>query len=190
MIEEVKKSVVSIKTEKAQGTGFIITNDCYVVTNAHVIYNSGDFMNAINSSGGIEPLTLIEDNHKLDIALLKMSGNCSALEFENSNNVKIGEKVIAIGNPFGYSSSVTEGIISAISRKIGDTYYDSDYIQTDTALNPGNSGGPLINTKGKVIGINNFKMYGADNIGFALESDYIVKTVNEMALKKLKKSLL
>jgi len=84
----------------------------------------------------------------------------------------VGEKVIAIGNPLGLSLSVTEGIVSGVHR-IGDNNLPA-YIQTDAALNPGNSGGPLINTDGKVIGINNFKISGTESLGFALESDYIV----------------
>jgi len=208
MIEEITKSVVSIKTEKAEGTGFIITDDGYVVTNQHVIFNPGSFINAITSNETEHPLTLIGYNHKLDVALLKISKiekvvgpwnkkieetpneSYNALKFASSNNLKVGEKVIAIGNPLGYSSSVTEGIISAISRKIGSTYYDADYIQMDTPVNPGNSGGPLINTEGKVVGLITFGILGADNMGFALESDSIVKTVNEIAMKKLGKTLI
>ena len=107
---------------------------------------------------------------------------------EISDDVQIGEKVIAIGNPLGLSFSVSEGIVSAVNREgsNGLPYY----IQTDTALNPGNSGGPLINTDGEVIGINNFKIAGGENLGFSLESNYIEDSVNEISLERLDEIIL
>ena len=109
--------------------------------------------------------------------------------FGDSDDVQVGEKVIAIGNPLGLSFTVTGGIISAVDR-IGPNGLDV-YIQTDAALNPGNSGGPLINKEGKVIGINNFKAGGeSENIGFALESNYIIDAVNDIALKEIGRALI
>ena len=180
IIENAVKGVVSIKTDISQGTGFIITDDGYLVTNAHVI-EGARYAGAITSDQETKSLTLIGYNDEIDIALLKISGNYEYLEFEDSDNVKIGEKVIAIGNPLGLSFSVTEGIVSAVDRRVRGS--SGEYIQTDTALNPGNSGGPLINTDVKVIGINNFKIAG-DNIGFALESNYIVDEVNKIAMEE------
>src|SRR3989344_1389132 len=168
IIENAVKGVVSIKTDKAQGTGFIITDDGYLITNAHVMEGATN-AGAITSDQDTKTLTMIGYNTETDIALLKISGSYDSLKFDNSNDVRIGEKVIAIGNPLGLSFSVTEGIISAVDREVKG--YPGRYIQTYAALNPGNSGGPLINTDGKVIGINNFKITG-DNIGFALESNY------------------
>ena len=98
------------------------------------------------------------------------------------------EKVIAIGNPLGLQFSVSEGIVSAVHRQ-GPSQTNS-YIQTDAALNPGNSGGPLINKQGKVIGINNFKVGGGESLGFALESNYIENIVNQIALEKLNQTLI
>lgn len=186
LIQSAVKSVVTIRTDVAQGTGFIITPDGYVVTNAHVL-SGASYAEAQTSDKEIKDMTLIGYNTNMDIALLKIKGNYDYLELGDSNNVKVGEKVIAIGNPLGLSFSVSEGIVSAINRE-GSNGLPA-YIQTDAALNPGNSGGPLIGTDGKVIGINNFKS-NAENIGFALESNYIKDTVNEIALKKLNMTII
>jgi S1-C subfamily serine protease len=186
IIEASKKSVVTIKTDAAQGTGFIITREGYVVTNAHVLYG-GSYANAITSSQETKKMKLIGYNDTMDIALLKIDGTYTPLELDSTDNVDVGEKVIAIGNPLGLSFSVSEGIVSAIDR-VGSNGLNA-YIQTDAALNPGNSGGPLINSNGKVIGINNFKSQG-ENLGFALESDYIKETVNQIALKNLNQTLI
>ena len=186
IIEAAIKSVVTIRTNVAQGTGFIITSDGFVVTNAHVLQDA-HYANAITYNREIKPMSLIGYSSKLDIALLKIEGSYSFLEFGDSDNIKIGEKVIAIGNPLGLSFSVSEGIVSAVDRVGGNGL--PAYIQTDAALNPGNSGGPLINSDGKVIGINNFKVIG-ENLGFALESNYIVDGVNKIALAALNETIL
>jgi S1-C subfamily serine protease len=186
VIEPALKSVVNIKTNVAQGTGFIISDEGYIVTNAHVL-NRARYATAITSEQESYNMKLIGYNLTLDIALLKIDGEFSSLELEKSKNVKIGEKVIAIGNPLGLSFSVTEGIVSGVDRAGDNGLYA--YIQTDAALNPGNSGGPLINSDGKVIGINNFKIRG-ENIGFALESDYIISTINEIAIENLNETII
>jgi len=186
IIESVVESVVTIRTDMSQGTGFIITSDGYLVTNYHVI-EGAEYADALTSAHNPKQLTIIGYNPYIDIALLKISGSYDYLEFDDSDNVRIGEKVIAIGNPLGLSFSVTEGIVSAVHRGIENS--PAEYIQTDAALNPGNSGGPLINTDGRVIGINNFKVAG-DNLGFALESDFIVEEVNNIATKELGGSLI
>ena len=186
IIEDAVKAVVTLRTDKAQGTGFIITNDGYIVTNYHVI-EGARYADAITSDQNSRQLTLIGYNSQMDIALLKIEGSYNHIEFDDSDDVKIGEKVIAIGNPLGLSFSVTEGIISAVNRKVSGS--SGGYIQTDAALNSGNSGGPLINTNGRVIGINNFKVKG-DNIGFALESNYIIEEVNKISSEELGQELL
>ncbi|MEM0465708.1 MAG: S1C family serine protease [Candidatus Pacearchaeota archaeon] len=186
IIENAVNSVVSIRTNIAQGSGFIITQDGYVVTNAHVLAGAR-YADAIMSDQQINSMDLIGYNLTLDLALLKMDGNFDYLEIGNSNDVKLGEKVIAIGNPLGLSFSVTEGIISGIKRKgLNDI---PAYFQTDAALNPGNSGGPLIASNGKVVGINNFKARG-ENLGFSLESNLLKEGINEISLKKLNKTIL
>lgn len=185
VIKETVDSVLTIRTDIAQGTGFIISEEGYVVTNAHVL-NGGLFANAITSDKQEISMQPIGFNENLDIALLKIPSQSSFLEFTLSKDVEIGEKVIAIGNPLGLSFSVSEGIVSAKDRNgINDI---PAYIQTDAALNPGNSGGPLINTDGKVIGINNFKVQG-DNLGFALQSEYIIEAINDIGLKAFNQTI-
>lgn len=188
IIDNVIKSVVSVRTDVGQGTGFIITDDGYIVTNAHVLAG-GSEVHSITYELEMIETEFIGYDLVLDIALLKIPGNPVALEFGDSDDVQIGEKVIAIGNPLGLQFSVTEGIVSAVNRA-GPNGLNA-YIQTDAALNPGNSGGPLINKEGDVIGINNFKAGGgSENIGFALESNYIIEAVNEIALEKIGKTLI
>ena len=187
VIEDAVKSVVTIRTDIGQGTGFIITDDGYVVTNAHVL-SGGKFVQAITSTHGAINADFIGYDGNLDIALLKISGSYEKLNLADSNRVQIGEKVIAIGNPLGLQFSVSEGIVSAVHRT-GSNNLDG-YIQTDAALNPGNSGGPLINSDGKVIGINNFKLSGGENLGFALESNYIREAVDKISAEKLNQTLI
>ena len=187
IIENVIKGVVTIKTDISQGSGFIVTDDGYVVTNHHVMRGA--------KSAGIYTyddktysVRIIDYNQDMDLALLKISGSFDELEFGDSDDMKIGEKVIAIGNPLGLSFTATEGIISGLHREgINNLPY---YFQTDVSLNPGNSGGPLINTKGKVIGINNFVVSGAENLGFALESNKIVEVINEISMSALNVTLI
>ena len=193
IIESSIKSVVTIRTSAGfQGTGFIISNEGYLVTNAHVLADSSgnlvSSIQAITYKQGTKNAEFIGVDRELDIALLKIVGDFNSLEFEDSDNVQIGEKVIAIGNPLGLQFSVSEGIVSAVQRE-GINGLNA-YIQTDAALNPGNSGGPLINKEGKVIGINNFKIGSAENLGFALESNYIRVSVNEIYFKIFNETLI
>jgi len=187
IIEDAIKGVVTIRTDVGQGTGFIITNNGYVVTNAHVLSGAREAI-AIDYNQNINTVTLIGYDSEFDIALLKIAGQHDKLRLDDSNDVQIGEKVIAIGNPLGLQFSVTAGIISAIHRT-GLNGQDA-YIQTDAALNPGNSGGPLINKEGKVIGINNFKVSSGESLGFALESNYIEDVVDDISLEVLGEELI
>src|SRR3990172_6906345 len=194
IIESSIPTVVIIRTDSGQGAGFIIDEDGYIVTNAHVLAdeegNLATGIHAINYNGQRISLDFIGYDSELDIALLKAQegGNYNALELGDSDNVKIGERVIAIGNPYGLTFSVTEGIISGIHRQGPNGL--SAYIQIDAALNPGNSGGPLIDKQGNVIGMNNFKISGGENLGFALESDYIETAVNNIALEALNQTII
>ena len=181
IIEDSVKSVVTIKTDVAQGSGFFIAGGGYVVTNAHVM-EGATAATIITYDGNNHSVYLIGEDTNMDIALLKINEtNYTPLVLADSDNAQVGEKVIAIGNPLGLQFSVSEGIISAINRE-GENGLN-EYIQTDASLNPGNSGGPLIDVNGNVIGINNFKISGSENIGFALESNYIKSTVNAIATK-------
>lgn len=175
IIDTAVLSVVTIRTDVSQGTGFIIQKDGYMVTNYHVIQNA-QAATAITSDNNNHAVSLVGYDSGMDIALLKIDGTYDALKFGNSDKVQVGEKVIAIGNPLGLQFSVSQGIVSGIHRQ-GPNGLNA-YIQTDAALNPGNSGGPLINNKGEVIGINNFKAGNSESLGFALESNYIKDAVN------------
>ena len=182
VINNALTSVVSIKTDAGQGSGFMISKNGYVMTNAHVLQDAS-YAEALTSDNKTVPMTLIAYNDSLDIALLKINGTYSYFNFGDSNNLRIGQQVIALGNPLGLSFSASEGIISALNRP-GRTNGMNAYIQTDASLNPGNSGGPLLDTSGEVIGINNFKARNAENIGFALESFYIKNWIGIVERKK------
>ena len=187
IIENSVKAVVTIKTDIGQGTGFIITEDGYLVTNAHLL-SGGKTIESTNYEKEKISTELIGYNAEMDVALLKISGEYNYLTLGNSDETQVGERVIAIGNPLGLQFSVTEGIVSGIHRP-GINELEA-YTQTDAALNPGNSGGPLINKDGKVIGINNFKLGSGESLGFALESNYIKDAINAISLEKLQKEIL
>jgi len=187
IIEDAIKAVVTIRTDVSQGTGFIIDQEGYIVTNYHVMENAKSAV-IFTYNSETYSVSLVGYDSNFDIALLKIEGDFEKLKLDDSDDIQIGEKVIAIGNPLGLQFSVSEGIVSAIHRQ-GPSGVNA-YIQTDAALNPGNSGGPLINNQGKVIGINNFKVSGGESLGFALESNYIENIVNEIALEKLNQTLI
>ncbi len=187
IIEDAIKGVVTIRTDVGQGTGFIISEEGYIVTNAHVLVG-GREIKAITYEQKIIDASFIGYDGNLDIALLKILGDYKSLKLADSDDVQVGENVIAIGNPLGLQFSVSEGIVSGVHRP-GPSGTEA-YIQTDAALNPGNSGGPLINKEGKVIGINNFKIGGTEGMGFALESNYIEDAVNDIAMLALNQTLI
>ena len=183
IVQEAIKSVVTISTDKSVASGFIINSDGYLITNYHVISGSGGEARAIDYARNFYQARVIGADELRDLALLKIEGDFETLELADSNELQVGEKVIAIGNPLGLSFTVTEGIISGLERAGPNGL--NEYIQTDVSLNPGNSGGPLINKQGEVVGINNFKIGGAEALGFALESNSIKNSVNKMANQTL-----
>lgn len=187
IIEDSVKSVVTIRTDAGQGTGFIITSDGFIVTNAHVL-SGGSYVEALTYDKQEISASFIGYDSDLDLALLKIKGKYDFLELAENNEYSTGDKVIAIGNPLGLQFSVSQGIISAVNR-LGPNNIEG-YIQTDAALNPGNSGGPLINKDGKVVGINNFKIGSGENLGFALQSSYIKKTINLISKNKIGRELI
>ena len=185
-------SVVSIKTLSMQGTGFIVDEKGYIVTNAHILTNTfGNTTQIIQASTYDEkvyPAKIIYIDANLDLVLLKIDGNFSRLELADSDNLEIGEKVIAIGNAEGFPFSVTDGIVSAIDR-VGPNNLPY-YIQTNAELNQGNSGGPLIDKDGLVIGMNNFKLADTEGMGFALESNIIKERINNISEELLNTTLI
>ncbi len=176
VIEDVVRGVVSIRTDRSVGSGFLVDPRGYIVTNYHVI-NGANQVRVSLYDGQEFDATVINGDVFMDIAVLKIPGFFDFLEFADSEGVQPGTKVIAIGNPLGLSFTVTEGIVSAVDRE-GPNGLDS-YIQTDVTLNPGNSGGPLIDKTGKVVGVNNFKIGGAESLGFALEGEIVKQKVEE-----------
>jgi serine protease Do len=150
------------------GSGFVISPDGYIVTNYHVI-DEVDSIKVAFQDGTELDAQIVGRDPKTDIALLlvKPEKKIFALPLGNSDNVRPGQWVVAIGNPFGLENTVTAGIVSAKHRIIGQGSYD-DYIQTDAAINPGNSGGPLLDLAGEVIGINTAIKPAANTIGFAV----------------------
>jgi serine protease Do len=158
----------------ALGSGFIIDPAGLVVTNNHVIADADEITVILHDEQALKA-TIVGRDTKADLALLKINspGKLSAVSFGNSDEMRVGDWVIAIGNPFGLGGSVTAGIVSARARDINAGPYD-DFLQTDAAINKGNSGGPLFNLKGEVIGINTaiFSPSGGSiGIGFAIPSN-------------------
>jgi serine protease Do len=155
--------------EQSLGTGFIISSDGYILTNNHVVNGADEVM--VKLSDGREVRGEIKGaDEKVDLALIKINekDQLPYAELGDSDNLEVGEWVMAIGNPFGLSHTVTAGIISAKGRVIGSGPYD-DFIQTDASINPGNSGGPLFSSEGRVIGINTAIIAGGGGgIGFAI----------------------
>jgi len=154
----------------ALGTGFIISDKGYIVTNNHVVKDADEIVVTLSEGEEFEA-TLIGTDPKLDLALLQIKSKAlHAVKLGDSDVLRVGDWVVAIGNPFGLEQTVTAGIVSAKGRVIGSGPYD-DFIQTDAAINPGNSGGPLFNTDGEVVGINTaiYSQSGGNNgIGFAI----------------------
>ena len=164
------------------GSGVVFSEDGYIVTNTHII--SGNKLIKVKLQNGEEfDANLIGADVNADIAVLKINSNSvlKPINVSNSDDLKIGDKVLAIGNPYGIGISVSSGIISATGRDYGNPYLE--LIQTDAAINPGNSGGALINENGNLIGINTkiFSRTGAyQGLGFAIPSNNIVQIASEI----------
>ena len=166
----------------ALGSGFIISSDGLLVTNNHVIENA-DEIKIEMLNGEILEAKVLGTDPKTDVALLKVESKTELpfVEFGNSDKARVGDWVLAIGNPLGQGFSVSAGIISARGRDLQGPY--DDFIQTDAAINRGNSGGPLFNTSGKVIGVNTAILSpngGSIGIGFSMSSAVVKKVVNQL----------
>lgn len=154
--------------QKSLGSGFIISSDGYIFTNNHVVEQADKIVVKLSNDKEYEAKVIGKDS-KTDIALIKIKpeGSLPVVKIGDSDKLRVGEWVIAIGNPFGLEQTVTAGIVSAKGRVIGAGPYDN-FIQTDASINPGNSGGPLFNMEGKVIGINTAIVAQGQGIGFAI----------------------
>ncbi|MDD2499021.1 MAG: trypsin-like peptidase domain-containing protein [Desulfitobacteriaceae bacterium] len=168
------------------GSGFIISQDGYIVTNNHVVANATKINVYLTSRQEPYQAKLIGSDAQLDLAVLKIDAGNSlpSLEFGDTNNLEVGSWVIAIGNPYGLDHTVTVGVISAKGRPITiDGNQFKDLLQTDASINPGNSGGPLIDLEGKVIGINTAINAQAQGIGFAIPSSTVTQVLDQLINK-------
>lgn len=193
IVEKVEPTIVAITTyvnyqnyqAEGMGSGIVIRDDGYIVTNAHVVSGALGITVQMNDGTQYEGRIIGMDT-KTDLAVIKVDAKgLSAATFGNSDQTKVGEKVIAIGNPqsMDFYGSVTQGIVSGLDRSLtaGTTNY-TQLIQTDAAINPGNSGGALVNEYGQIIGINSAKVVttGAEGMGFAIPASTVKPIVNDL----------
>jgi Do/DeqQ family serine protease len=170
-------------TSQSLGSGFVWSKDGIIVTNNHVVEGASRI--TVNFNDGTQvPAKLLGVDPDSDLAVLRVEGkNFTAAPVGTSGDLMIGETVVAVGNPFGLSGTVTTGVVSALGRSVpsqeqGRTF--TDFIQTDASINPGNSGGPLLNIEGKVIGINVAIYAQAQGIGFAIPVDRARKVIQDL----------
>jgi S1-C subfamily serine protease len=179
-------------TSTATGSGFLIDTDGHMVTNNHVIEGAKKITVTLGDSDAVYDATVVGTDPSTDLAVIKVDApesEMKPLSLGDSSNVKVGDPVVAIGNPFGLDRTVTTGIVSALQREISslNQYAISNVIQTDAAINPGNSGGPLIDANGNVIGVNSQIATGTGSstsgnvgIGFAIPSNTVKDVVNQL----------
>ena len=170
--------------QQSLGSGFIIDKDGYIITNNHVVAGAEEIKVKL-ADGRDFKAKVVGRDPKTDIALIKVSSlfkDLPVLPLGDSDRIRVGDWVIAVGNPFGLGQTVTQGIISATGRVIGSGPYD-DFLQTDAPINPGNSGGPLINMQGEVVGINSAIVATGQGIGFAIPSNMARKVASELREK-------
>jgi serine protease Do len=190
--ERVSPAVVGITTYRSGekyswGTGVVFTADGYIITNTHVL-EGGDAVTVTFSDGTEREALLVGADTASDIAVLYMEGDGYAYAtFGSSDDLRVGDTAIAIGNPLGedYSGTMTNGIISAINRNVSYNGHSMTLLQTNAALNEGNSGGPLVNAYGQVVGITNMKIMSSyyatvEGIGFAIPSTVVKQIADQL----------
>jgi serine protease Do len=172
--------------QQSLGSGFIVSEDGYIVTNAHVVAQADQIRVKLSNREEYDA-QLIGSDQKTDVALIKIKpkANLQPVKLGDSEALEVGDWVVAIGNPFGLAATVTAGIVSAKDRVIGAGPYD-EFIQTDASINPGNSGGPLFNLDGSVVGINSAiysRSGGSVGIGFAIPINLARQIIDELRTK-------
>ena len=188
--EKALSSVVNIfisnrginRARNAVGSGVIFSKEGHIVTNTHILTNASSVFVEFND-GEITEAILIGADKYSDIAVLKITGfeDLNPIDSAESSNIRVGDEVLAIGNPFGVGKTVTSGIISATGRDYGNPYLE--LLQTDAAINPGNSGGAVLNEEGNLIGINSsiYSKTGTySGIGFAIPSEKVIQVASEL----------
>lgn len=195
---KIVKQVKHLQTKRTveqpgSGSGFVISTDGYLVTNNHVIERALSI--TATFSDGIElNAALIGTDPSTDIAVIKVyDGDLKSLQFANSDVLEPGQIAIAIGNPMGLQHTVTTGVVSALGRTLraNNGRLIDDVIQTDAALNPGNSGGPLVNSEGRVIGVNTAVISGAQGLCFAVSSNLATYVAGQLVINgKVKRAQL
>lgn len=172
------------RIEQSLGSGVVISKDGYIVTNNHVVDGANEIIVSIAGDKREYAAKLIGKDEKSDLAIIKIEAkDLNAITFFNSGEVKVGDVVFALGNPFGVGETITQGIVSATGRSgMGIVEYE-DFIQTDASINPGNSGGALINSAGQLIGINSAiisKSGGNVGIGFAIPTNMVTMVATSL----------
>jgi serine protease Do len=170
---------------KVLGSGFIVHEDGYIITNAHVVEGAKN-IKVMLGDGHEFPATVVSADQNKDLAVLTIEtqSKLPLIHPGRSNDLMIGETVIAIGNPYGYANTVTSGVVSAVGRdiEVSEGFWLRGLIQTDAPINPGNSGGPLLNVNGELIGITTAIRPDAQNIGFAIPVDTLADNLAQMLM--------